>query len=449
MSRAVAVLLLIAGIASAETPIKGLTLQGNGNAGGYIITNLGADFAQANGLFYLTNSPILNGIPFWNGTATVWAVPTNLSATATNEVDPVALPIATNAATNVTLQAARILALETAGHLTHAEALLLLQTGRVDYASSAGWIVTDEGRIRFGLDADDILIYRSSNTYDVSVNWTNGLGEGVGPSLGTVWTNAVETVPGTRVDWDQESGFNLYQVGNMTAGGNLFVDKNGEHEWSYNSESNAYIAPSTDHRFRLAFVTVTNLVRVPIDRLSGLLIDGQLAAVNESGQAVVTIAPSNYILAVDSLGWLDAGPWVNGANTNGNAIGLSLGLYGGYPWQGCYTAWTNGQQGRVYVASIPAPSFDGAKLSGLRFKYRAYNAADSIDVLIYQAGAAEAFATNTLTCTNSETVHTVTLTGFDIAAAPGFTAHATVKSTAETTAGSWTAIPRVEPLWSK
>lgn len=50
MRSQIAILLLIGGVAAAETPIKGLSLQSDANAGGHLITNLGAGFAAAAGL---------------------------------------------------------------------------------------------------------------------------------------------------------------------------------------------------------------------------------------------------------------------------------------------------------------------------------------------------------------------------------------------------------------
>lgn len=160
-------------------------------------------------------------------------------------------------------------------------------------------------------------------------------------------------------------------------------------------------------------------------------------------------APDGYRLGVDSAGWLDAGAWVEGGATNGRAADVALGVYAGYPWLATYTQWTNGQQGRVYVASLAAPPFDGAKLTGLRFLYRALNAADTVDVLVYPAGSGSAIITQTLAVTFSENVHEAFATNFSVTANSGFTLKATVKVTAETDEGSWTALPRAEANWSK
>ncbi|MFZ4397187.1 MAG: hypothetical protein ACOYOU_16350, partial [Kiritimatiellia bacterium] len=170
---------------------------------------------------------------------------------------------------------------------------------------------------------------------------------------------------------------------------------------------------------------------------------GSHASFMTNGQPIP--APSVYLLALDSSMWMDAGAW----STNGAAVKVSLGQYAGYPWAVCYSQWTNGQQGRVYAASIAAPAFDGARLSALRFLYRAFNTADNITVTIADAGSTNAFSTNTLTVTYTDSIHELVVPNLNRAAASGFTLQATVKVTAETADGSWTALPRVEALWSK
>jgi hypothetical protein len=72
----------------------------------------------------------------------------------------------------------------------------------------------------------------------------------------------------------------------------------------------------------------------------------------------------------------------------------------------------------VFAASIAAPSFRDAKLAGFRFLYRGYNIADSVDVLIYDAGASTAWYTNTLNVDTSEVVHVYSVAGFNRPAAP-------------------------------
>lgn len=153
-------------------------------------------------------------------------------------------------------------------------------------------------------------------------------------------------------------------------------------------------------------------------------------------------ASSAYTPALDSLQWADA-------STNGFIRAFPTGLFSGYPWQAGYSQYTNSQQSRDYVASFPAPPFAGARLTALRFLYWADNPADSIVVRTYLPGAANAFLTNTLTFASGGVLTETEATELDIAATPGFVMKATIKVTAETSAGSWTALPRVEATWAK
>ncbi len=102
----------------------------------------------------------------------------------------------------------------------------------------------------------------------------------------------------------------------------------------------------------------------------------------------------------------------------------------------------------MFTASIPSPSATGAKLNSIRYLFRGLNLIDTQEVQVFRAGETAAFLTNTLELTYSESVHELVVpVGVD--AGSGFTLMAVPKVTAETLAGSWTALPRVEAVWGK
>lgn len=289
-------------------------------------------------------------------------------------------------------------------------------TGTWHYAESAGAITVSNGLVRLSITADSLIFSQITNTavVYVSATFTNSNGQYSGPTVGQALAQTLEnTWSGGDWAWIDFSAF---------------TSENEPMVWSGGQLPSTYV-PQTESAlgsFVLEWRPDTNTIVIPMSTLA-----------------------SENLLAVDSLAYTDIGPWVNGSATNGSAALATLGFYAGYPWAGAYTQYTNGQQGLVFAASIAAPSFRDAKLSGFRFLYRGYNIADSVDILIYDAGASTAWYTNTLNVDTSEVVHVYSVSGFQRAAAPGMTLQATVKTTAETTAGTWTALPRVEAQWVK
>jgi len=298
--------------------------------------------------------------------------------------------------------------------------------GLVTPPVGAAGLSANGGRERLTLTNGMIRIVAVSNTAVVRVTAVFGAGYN-GPAVGVAWSAFDQSNDGS-------GQYGLYTNAQAFPEKYSVRDILNDRVWNSEAiETSPFPVrltasdPYSIGEFTLDFVPGTNVYYVgnPASLISG-----------------------GYVLACDSMDWRDSAAWISEGATNGAAVAASLGLYAGYPWQACYSQATNGQQGRVFVASIAAPPIAGAKLNSIRFLFRGLNLIDTTEVQVFQAGQTVAFMTNTLELTYSESIHEL-IVPVGVDAGSGFTLMAVPKVTAETLAGSWTALPRAEAVWGK
>lgn len=183
-----AIILLAACVAGADTPISGLKLQSDMNAGGFVITNYGGGTIIA-----VSNPPAYNVILTYTPTGIVWQAPTNLLLTVTNAdfADLLGDPMSNTAL------AAQFIA--RSNETTNVQALVTSHTNEALETVHNGWIQT---AISNGTNALTQVI----SAYD---NGTNALTQ-ISAHLLESW----ETVHSGNIKAAYDAGTNaLAQVG--------------------------------------------------------------------------------------------------------------------------------------------------------------------------------------------------------------------------------------------
>jgi len=148
---------------AADTPITGLRLGTNLNAGGFIITNLGPGFAEANGL---ATGPVVRV-----------------------ESDPSALPIATNALTNAWLALGMALSRSSPGDVSNIVSAFVSSWSPSAVVGSAGGLLVSnyDGWARLSVGLDSVLLLEWSINTDTAIVTAvyDTPGSYTGPALGT------------------------------------------------------------------------------------------------------------------------------------------------------------------------------------------------------------------------------------------------------------------------
>jgi hypothetical protein len=149
---------------------------------------------------------------------------------------------------------------------------------------------------------------------------------------------------------------------------------------------------------------------------------------------------NGYALAIDSLEWIDTG-LTNGAVTP--VVLPSL----GYIWRAGYSQATNAPQSRIFTATMKAPAVAAPVLKGIKTIWEAFSTADTCTLRAFYPGQTNNVWSGTMTAAASETLITTETAITNLTAAASLLWLATITVTAETDAGCWTALPRIEAVW--
>lgn len=324
-------------------------------------------------------------------------------------------------------------------------------TQRVYYADRAGYLESGTKRILVEVTDVALLIHEITNTTRVIVTALDG----TGPAVGTVFTTPI--IMDNHWDWQDGTGgdfhltrtdeYPLYDAGFWKIKNEVTLD-----EWNSANEQEL----PTEVLGQLGTITIdwapgTNTTTIPISSLTNAISTGS-GSVALNGLTLEVAFPdtstyleaqtnAEYILGIDSLDWTDTGILTGAVST------VTL-VSTGYVWRAGYSQWTNAAQSRVWAASLRPAPYAGARLAGIRTLWLAYNEADTCALAAYYPGQTNAAIALELTAGASDTLETDVWTT-NAAAASSLSWRATLSVTAETDDGSWTALPRVEVIWSK